>query len=130
WHQTSDADAVEVFCPLSLFGTVEILARVLWPHGRLWVAVRYLGLLPVALVAAVVSYRHLSGLLPFYGEDSLTVRIGPLAVDGLMVMATGALIATARAALPAAPDTNADATPDGPADASSAAGPAGTTDSA
>jgi hypothetical protein len=41
-----------------------------------------------------VSYRHLSGLLAFYGEDGLTVAIGPLAVDGLMVMATGALIAT------------------------------------
>ena len=50
-------------------------------------------MLPVALVAAVVSYRHLSGLLDFYGEDPLTVAIGPLAVDGLMAMATGALIA-------------------------------------
>ena len=43
---------------------------IAWPTGRRWVAVRFLGLLPVALVAAVVSYRHLSGLLAFYGEDA------------------------------------------------------------
>ena len=53
-------------------------------------------MLPVASVAAIVSYRHLSGLLAFYGEDTITATIGPLAVDGLMVMATGALLATTR----------------------------------
>jgi hypothetical protein len=31
----------------------------------------------------------------YYGEDPITATIGPLAVDGLMVMATGALLATA-----------------------------------
>jgi len=83
-----------VFWPFALFVAVEIFARILWPAGRRWTALRFLGLLPVALVAAVVSYRHLSGLLAFYREDALTATIGPLAVDGLMVMATGALIAT------------------------------------
>src|SRR5205814_2135801 len=51
---------------------------------------------PVALVAAFVSYRHLSGLLAHYGEEPLAAWTGPLAVDGLMVVATGALIATGR----------------------------------
>jgi len=82
-----------VFWPVALFVAIETLARTAWPAGGRWVALRYLGLLPVAVVAAVVSYRHLSGLLAFYREDPLTARIGPLAVDGLMVMATGALIA-------------------------------------
>jgi Protein of unknown function (DUF2637) len=82
-----------VVWPLALFVAVEILARTPWPAGRRWVAVRYLGLVPVALVAAFVSYRHLSGLLAYYHEDSLTAAIGPLAVDGLMVMATAALLA-------------------------------------
>jgi hypothetical protein len=48
------------------------------------------------LVAATVSYRHLSGLLHFYGEEAITATIGPLAVDGLMVMATAALLATGQ----------------------------------
>jgi hypothetical protein len=85
-----------VFWPLALFVAVEIFARTEWPAGRRWVLLRFAGLLPVAGVAAVVSYRHLSGLLAFYNDDRLTVLIGPLAVDGLMVMATGALIATSR----------------------------------
>jgi hypothetical protein len=51
----------------------------------------------VALVAAFVSYRHLSGLLEHWSEDGATVAFGPLAVDGLMVMATGALIAIGSA---------------------------------
>jgi hypothetical protein len=50
-----------VFWPVALFVAVEILARTSWQAGRRWVAVRFGGLLPVTLVAAVVSYRHLAG---------------------------------------------------------------------
>ncbi len=95
WSPQPGAVIGAVFWPVALFMALEILARTRWPDQRRWLAVRWLGLLPVALVAAVVSYRHLSGLLTFYGEDSLTATVGPLAVDGLMVMATGALLATA-----------------------------------
>jgi hypothetical protein len=73
---------------------IEILARIGWPTGLRWKLLRFLGLLPVALVAGIVSYRHMSGLLHYYGEDRLVAAIGPIAVDGLMVMATGALLAT------------------------------------
>ena len=85
-----------VVWPVFLLVAVEILARVAWPEGLGWTLLRFGGLLPVAAVAALVSYRHMSGLLEFYGEDPLTTTLGPLAVDGLMVMATGALIATSR----------------------------------
>jgi hypothetical protein len=81
-----------VVWPVALFVAVEILARTPWPTGRRWLILRYLGLVPVALVAAFVSYRHLSGLLAYYHEDTLTAAVGPLAVDGLMVMATAALL--------------------------------------
>lgn len=94
WSPETGAVVGAVFWPVAVFVAVEILARTAWPTGARWTALRFLGLLPVALVAAVVSYRHLSGLLSHYGEDGLTAVIGPLAVDGLMVMATGALIAT------------------------------------
>src|SRR6266571_1856904 len=83
-----------VFWPVALLVAIEVLARVAWPAGGRWLLVRFGGLGPVATVAAVVSYRHLSGLLSFYGEDAITATVGPLAVDGLMVMATGALLAT------------------------------------
>jgi hypothetical protein len=94
------------FWPFALLVAIEVFARVRWPDGMRWTLVRFGGLLPVAAVAAVVSYRHMSGLLGHYGEDGLTATIGPLAVDGLMVMATGALIATAapRRAILEAPE--------------------------
>ncbi|GAA1546794.1 hypothetical protein GCM10009827_078740 [Dactylosporangium maewongense] len=104
WLPEFGAVVGAVFWPVAVFVAVEILARIAWPNGKRWGALRFLGLLPVAAVAALVSYRHLSGLLDFYGEDDVTVFLGPLAVDGLMVMATGALIATgARRTAEAAP---------------------------
>src|SRR5205823_10881815 len=104
WRPHGGAVVGAVFWPVALFVAVEILARIPWPAGKRWVVARYLGLLPVALVAAVVSYRHLSGLLAFYREDPLTSTIGPLAVDGLMVMATSALIATGARRLAVLPE--------------------------
>jgi hypothetical protein len=119
WSPEGGAVIGAVFWPVAVFVAVEILARTAWPSSRRWVVLRYAGLLPVGVVAALVSYRHLSGLLDFYGEDTLTAMIGPLAVDGLMVMATGALIATSPqrpAAVTAAragaqPDTEPDTQP-------------------
>lgn len=95
WSPPAGAVVAAVFWPIALLVAVEILARTAWPAGTRWTVMRYVGLLPVALVAAGVSYRHLSGLLAYYGEPGLTALVGPLAVDGLMVMATSALIATA-----------------------------------
>jgi hypothetical protein len=95
WTPQTGAVIGSIFWPVALFVATEILARVPWPTGYRWTALRFLGLLPVALVAALVSYKHGSGLLTYYGEDVLTSHLGPLAVDGLMVMASAALLATA-----------------------------------
>lgn len=96
WTPEPGAVVGAIVWPVFLFVAVEILARVAWPHGWKWLLMRLGGLLPVAAVAALVSYRHLSGLLAHYGEEDLVVVLGPLAVDGLMVMATSALLATSR----------------------------------
>ncbi|WP_344088599.1 DUF2637 domain-containing protein [Luedemannella helvata] len=79
-----------------LFIAIEILVRTPWPRQFGWTATRWVGLLPVALVAAFVSYRHLSGLLAHYGEEPIVTVLGPLAVDGLMIMATAAILATSH----------------------------------
>ncbi len=96
WAPEPGAVVGAVVWPVFLFVAVEILARVRWPQGWGWQITRWGGLLPVTLVAAIVSYRHLSGLLNHYGEEPLVYLLGPLAVDGLMVMATAALMATSR----------------------------------
>ncbi|GAA0265415.1 hypothetical protein GCM10009539_59920 [Cryptosporangium japonicum] len=80
--------------PLLLLGAVEVVSRVAWPRGFWWGSARYGGAVTVALIAAVMSYRHMSGLLTDYGEDPLGAHLGPLAVDGLMVVAGFALLAT------------------------------------
>jgi hypothetical protein len=110
WAPHGGAVVSAVFWPVLLLVAVEVMARTPWPGGWQSVALRFAGLPPVALVAALVSYRHMTGLLGFYGEDRLTAALGPLAVDGLMVMATGALIATspARTRRDAVPDTRPD----------------------
>jgi hypothetical protein len=95
-HPHTGAVAFAALWPLFLFVTIEIMARTPWPHLHRWKWVRFGGLTIVGVVAAIVSYRHQAGLLAFYGEDALTTVIGPLAVDGLLLTATGALIATSR----------------------------------
>ncbi|KUL37012.1 hypothetical protein [Actinoplanes awajinensis] len=111
WSPETGAVVGAVVWPVFLFVAVEILARVAWPDGRIWHLLRWGGLLPVAAVAALVSYRHGSGLLAFYGEEPIVCVLGPLAVDGLMVMATGALLATGTnqhtepTSTPATPDS-------------------------
>jgi hypothetical protein len=99
WRPNTGAVLGAVFWPVALYVAIEILARVEWTSGRRWIALRFGGLVPVALVAGLVSYRHLSGLLAFYGEETSVTVLGPLAVDGLMVMAAGALRVTRRDAL-------------------------------
>ncbi|MFG2109722.1 hypothetical protein [Micromonospora chersina] len=94
WTPEPGAVVSAVVWPLFLFIAIEILARTPWPTGWGWNVLRWVGLPPVALVAAFVSYRHLSGLLDHYNEENLVVWFGPLAVDGLMLMATSALLAT------------------------------------
>ncbi|MEV0570580.1 hypothetical protein [Dactylosporangium sp. NPDC050588] len=96
WTPEPGAVVGAIVWPVFLFVAVEILARVAWKSGLRWMLLRFGGLLPVVAVAALVSYRHLSGLLAHYGEEDLVVWLGPLAVDGLMVMATGALLATSN----------------------------------
>lgn len=94
WKPEPGAVVSSIVWPLFLFIAIEILARTPWPTGWGWNVLRWVGLPPVALVAAFVSYRHLSGLLDHYNEETLVVWFGPLAVDGLMLMATTALLAT------------------------------------
>jgi hypothetical protein len=81
------------FWPVALLLSIELLTRVAWPRGFWWGFGRYVGVGLVGLVAAVLSYRHMAGLLQMWGEDRLNAHLGPLAVDGLMLVAATALLA-------------------------------------
>lgn len=84
------------FWPLALMLSIEILTRVRWQSGKRWMAARVVGLFLVGIVAAVLSYRHLAGLMTSWGEDAFNAHLGPLAVDGLMLLAATALLSISR----------------------------------
>ncbi len=91
WSPPLGGVFLAVWWPIALFIALEVLASRQWPPGRLWWAVRLVLTGPVAAVAAVVSYHHLSGLLAYWGEDGFTVRFGPVAIDGLMGLCSALL---------------------------------------
>lgn len=93
WAPQPGAIVAAAFWPVALVISIEVISRVQWPHRWYWALIRYVGLSAVALIAAVISYGHLSALMSSYGEDALSSTIGPLAVDGLMVVCSGALLA-------------------------------------
>lgn len=90
--------------PALVYLVIEMLARVPWPplrrEGR-WVPdaivpalIRWGGSGLVGSVAAIVSYRHMAGLWAAWDGDPVVATLGPLAIDGFMVMATAALLVT------------------------------------
>jgi hypothetical protein len=95
WKPQPGAIGAAAFWPIALLIAIEVISRVQWPRGIVWLVLRYGGLTTVAAIAAIISYRHMSGLLTAYGESEIGAKLGPLAVDGLMVVSSGALLAIA-----------------------------------
>lgn len=81
------------FWPIALVVSVEVISRVVWPAGWRWKVMRFGGVAIVAAVAAFISYKHLHGLIGSYGEDPWSSAVGPLAIDGLMVVCSAAMLA-------------------------------------
>lgn len=105
WHPQLGAVFTAAFWPSAVVISIEVISRVQWARRWYWTLVRFVGLGVVATIAALISYGHLSALLRFYGEDDLSSALGPLVVDGLMVICSAALLAigdNARRAVDAA----------------------------
>lgn len=79
--------------PLGLLLSVEILSRVRWRSGILWQVARFGGTGVVALGAAAISYGHVRDVLLAWGYGALSAHVGPLVLDGLMVVSGFALLA-------------------------------------
>ncbi|MEV4704526.1 DUF2637 domain-containing protein [Actinoplanes sp. NPDC049316] len=121
------ARTVAGWAPLALLLTIEVVLRV--PPPRQWwlAALRYLGTAVVSAVAAIASFRHMKGLALAYGEDQLTAATLPLSADGLIFVASLALLTLAErrrtaAETPSGRDgtDGAEAPAAGPADAAAA----------
>src|ERR1041385_7384479 len=82
--------------PIGLLLSVEVLSRVRWHHGRWWRLARVGGAGAVAVGSAVISYGHLRDVLLAWGYGPLGAGVGPLVLDGLMVVSGFALLAIQR----------------------------------
>jgi hypothetical protein len=83
--------------PLGLMLAVEALSRIHWPSGFGWGLARYGGAGAVALGSAVISYGHLRDVLLAWQYGPLAAAVGPLVLDGLMVVCGFALLANSLA---------------------------------
>jgi hypothetical protein len=84
------------FWPISLLLSVEILVRIRWQPEKRWTVARFTGLIVVSIVAAILSYLHLRSLLIVWQYGAFQATIGPLAVDGLMLIAASALLSISK----------------------------------
>jgi len=78
--------------PIGLLLSVEVLSRVRWRAGALWALARYGGAGTVAIGSGVISYGHLREVLLAWGYGHPGADVGPLVLDGLMVVCGFALL--------------------------------------
>lgn len=79
--------------PILAFRAIEILVRMLWERRFSHYLTRALILIP-GIPAIIVSYEHQRALLVSMGEVGVVPFIGPIAIDGLMIGCTLALLVT------------------------------------
>lgn len=102
WAPSFPSQVFAVVWPLALLVSVEVLSRISWPNGAGWKLVRIGGILLVAVGSAVISYGHIYAVLTAWGYEKHQAIVGPLVIDGLMLISGFALVAIGRAARAAA----------------------------
>src|SRR5690606_18813997 len=76
---------------IALLLSVEAISRVRWRSGWLWGLARYVGLGVVGLGSFAISYGHMSEVLTAWGYG-MGAYVGPIVIDGLMVISGFALL--------------------------------------
>jgi hypothetical protein len=93
WSPSGPSQVGAAVWPVALLVSVEVLSRTAWRPGVLWLLVRLGGVGVVALGSGVISYGHIHAVLLSWGYDPLGAAVGPLVIDGLMVVSGFALLA-------------------------------------
>lgn len=96
WRPDPWSQGFAAVWPVALVVSVEVLSRVAWPSGRGWALVRYGGMVAVALCSGVISYGHIHDVLLSWGYGALGAAVGPLVIDGLMVVSGFGLLALSK----------------------------------
>jgi hypothetical protein len=82
--------------PIGLLLSVEVLSRVPWAPGFWWALARYGGAGTVAVGSAIISYGHVHEVLLAWSYGPVGAAVGPLVLDGLMVVSGFALLTMSR----------------------------------
>lgn len=80
--------------PLLVLLAIEMFVSPRWSTSRMFQVWRWLGCLAVGGMAMVVSWTHLHDLMSSRGQLYVVSVLGPLAIDGMAIMATGLILST------------------------------------
>ncbi|MEV6769944.1 hypothetical protein AB0N05_15085 [Nocardia sp. NPDC051030] len=92
WNPGTAPQIGSAVWPILLMLSVEVLLRVRWRPGIWWKLARYGGVGTVAIGSAIISYGHVYHVLMAWGYDLIGARVGPLAIDGFMVICGFAML--------------------------------------
>ena len=80
--------------PILVLLAIEMFVSPRWSPARMFQAWRWIGCLAVGGMAMVVSWTHLHDLMASRGQLYIVSVLGPLAIDGMAIMATGLILST------------------------------------
>jgi hypothetical protein len=80
--------------PILVILTIEMFVSRRWSPRLGFQVLRWFGCLAIGNLAMLVSWLHLHDLLASRGQLSLVAIAGPLAIDGMAIMATGLILST------------------------------------
>lgn len=83
-----------VIWPLFVILAIEMFVNPRWKRTPMFQAWRWLGCLAIGGMAMVASWTHLHDLMASRGQLPVVAILGPLAIDGMAIMATGLILST------------------------------------
>lgn len=84
------------FWPAAVLLAIEMFVSTLWSPARGYQALRWIGSIGIGFMAMRVSWIHLNELLASRGQAADVATLGPLAIDGLAIMATALILSGRR----------------------------------
>lgn len=80
--------------PILVILTIEMFVSRRWSPTAGFQLLRWFGCLAIGNLAMLVSWLHLHDLMASRGQLPLVAMAGPLAIDGMAIMATGLILST------------------------------------
>lgn len=80
--------------PALVILAIEMFVSPKWKRTFMFQTWRWVGCLAIGGMAMVASWTHLHDLLATRGQLAIVAILGPLAIDGMAIMATGLILST------------------------------------